>query len=85
MKKKYDDAVIDYIPIKYELKTNFTENSTFLPSVFTTQPTKHKGNISLELVDQTRGTFNLEYSVNLLRKESHFSKSGCHNNALRTQ
>jgi hypothetical protein len=36
MKKQYDDQVIDYIPVKYELKNNYTDETTFLPSVFTT-------------------------------------------------
>jgi hypothetical protein len=47
MQKKYTDAVIEYVPVKYEMDVNATSQSAFFPSRYTTQPYVHKANLTV--------------------------------------
>ena len=74
--EKNDDLVIDYIPLKQEITFTPNKLSLFLPTMFTTEPKKHFGNVRIEVFDKKTNTKNiLEHKVALLNKEERFTKS----------
>ena len=85
----YESEVIDYIPIKYAVNQTFNENTAFIPTKFDVNVRRDKANVSIEVLDFKHASAIdlLEYSVQSLRKEEHFSKNsqGCKHNAFRTQ